>query len=65
MDPNEALRRLRLLVARMGNAVDKGREVSPDDAWAAMETFYGLDRWLSSGGFLPEDWERTRKAVST
>jgi hypothetical protein len=44
MDPNEALKRLRKY------ASDTGGEFG--------ETFEGLDRWLSNGGFLPIDWTR-------
>jgi hypothetical protein len=60
MDPNEALRLIRLHIAQM-RVEDKTR----DDGWIGRltqqgrdlaETFEGLDEWLSKGGFPPTDW---------
>ena len=43
MDPNETLRMLRRAIER--------REID-----AIEDLFDALDIWLSSGGFLPDDW---------
>jgi hypothetical protein len=51
MDPNETLRRIRILVQE------------GDDCFALedmQELFGALDDWLSRGGFLPKDWESER-----
>lgn len=63
MDPNEALDRLRQLVADM-NAIDASGE-DPDEsgeyrriASEATDAFGGLDHWLSRGGYLPRAWVR-------
>lgn len=49
MDPNTALARLRELIGGKRNVVGSAEVV---------ETFQGLDEWLSKGGFLPQDWDR-------
>ena len=50
MDPEEALKQLRDIVARRGG----------DDAHGTLdevcELFDGLDQWLSHGGYLPSPW---------
>ena len=50
MDPNAALNTIRALMD------------STDDV-ELREAIEDLDNWLSRGGFLPEDWARTRIAV--
>lgn len=47
MDPNAALAELR-------DALGMG------DLDRAREAFAALDGWLSSGGFLPDDWKLAR-----
>lgn len=73
MDPNEVLRKIRELMAPLhpdcgGKAGDYDL-VSGDDydehtdaVWTAWED---LDHWLSTGGFLPEAWERKSKVPTT
>ncbi len=53
MDPNEALAQLR-------RYADAAVDDAPED-WLDMapELFQALDDWLSRGGFLPADWQRT------
>ena len=60
MDPNEALRIIRLLIAQMrvedgpvsGQVADQFIQHARDLA----EQFEALDEWLSSEGFLPGAW---------
>jgi len=52
MDPNETLKVLREMVARVfadDNADDNATELA--------ETFDNLDNWITRGGFLPEGWQ--------
>jgi hypothetical protein len=62
MDPNEILRRLRLLLAqhRMGLS-----DQHPNNDLDQIEVlFSSLDGWLLSGGFLPKEWQWPRPAPS-
>jgi hypothetical protein len=52
MDPNEALRQIRELFEE-GNSDEAGF------------IFIGLDEWLSSGGFLPDDWSGGKHLLRT
>jgi hypothetical protein len=36
--------------------------LDPDDARRMADLIEALDGWISSGGFLPTDWNRTRTA---
>lgn len=51
MDPNEALKRLRLMM---------DWDWSEDDMDEVKELFNGLDEWISKGGFLPTSWNVER-----
>lgn len=51
MDPNTALERIRALSREI-------KKSDPDNELVA--TFDDLDKWLVSGGFVPEAWARTR-----
>ena len=53
MDPNEALRRLRALVATIRGSMNHYDHRQVDDL---IETFDALDDWLTKGGFLPATW---------
>lgn len=55
MDPNIALSRLRELLARWEEwgTLEVDAEVAMDEI---LDLFYGLDEWLSQGGFRPSDW---------
>jgi len=56
MDPNETLRDIRELVTAWHEADlhSVEREVSED----LVGRIDALDAWLTSGGFLPEAWNR-------
>jgi hypothetical protein len=58
IDPNQALAELRTLVYIASTIVDGG-EVGDWHACmsALIETFEGLDEWLSKGGFPPDSWK--------
>lgn len=47
MDPDATLARIR-------EAIEQG------DGRLLVELIFVLDEWLSSGGFLPKDWDRER-----
>lgn len=53
MDPNECLNRIRALVLTF-------RESDDSEGSALAEHIEALDGWLSSGGFLPQAWERAQ-----
>lgn len=61
MDPDEALNELRVL-AYVAQTILDGGEVGE---WhitmsALIETFQGLDDWMSRGGAMPASWARYR-----
>lgn len=55
MDPNETLRRMRVLASDLDDnpTLDTVESV----AYGLAECVTALDDWLSRGGFLPEAWE--------
>jgi hypothetical protein len=62
MDPNEALRLIRLDIAQM-RVEDKTPIRESADLFSFVQhardlalTIEGLDEWLSKDGFLPTDW---------
>jgi len=70
MDPNETLKRIRVLIAAIVARTDfePGRisqaeyqrlqSLDGEELAGAMQN---LDRWISKGGFLPSDWRSTSK----
>lgn len=65
MDPNEALRMIRELVDATAADLDDEHAADVTDdversgrATELVDTFRGLDEWLSRGGFLPTEWQR-------
>lgn len=60
MDPNTALTNLRNLVARIEHLLDADHDVEDSDLSELVDTFYGLDQWISKGGFLPRAWDVSR-----
>lgn len=63
MDPNEALRQIRLYIKQMqveDQPVGIGNQNAKPEfiqhARDLAETFEGLDEWMSKGGFLPKAW---------
>jgi hypothetical protein len=65
MDPNEALKRLREIMPRLREWAEREEwPVDPTsltnhdaDLLEVVETFEGLDNWVSRDGFLPDDWK--------
>lgn len=56
MDPNAALRRLRDLLN--GEDFDEADVASASETLnEAIDVFEGLDSWIKSGGFLPQEWD--------
>jgi hypothetical protein len=55
MDPNATLARLRELLSlwEEWGSLDSNAEASMDEI---VDLFYGLDQWITSGGFRPDDW---------
>jgi hypothetical protein len=63
MDPDLALKEIRELVLTflrkydvIGSPTDRMKVEVADKAFELVELVYGLDRWLSKGGFLPLPW---------
>lgn len=54
MDPDEALRILRLTAKQMD--ADENPLIFAAHANELIEHFTALDEWLSKGGFLPAAW---------
>ncbi len=62
MDPNAALERIRELIESLTRAADSSED--PGERWFAIrgelselvDTWNGLDGWLSKGGFPPRPW---------
>lgn len=55
MDPNASLEKIRSLIAHV-------RENGHFDGYEdeiLMDLVTGLDEWLTKGGFLPTEWERS------
>lgn len=67
MDPDELLRRLRALAARLrreaqeGQADGKAISFSEEEVLEFSDGFLDLDNWILSGGFLPQTWSRQNK----
>lgn len=59
MDPDEALRELRTIVAR----VQAEQRLSQADVERGAELFSGLDGFLSGGGFMPVAWHTARRPL--
>ena len=58
MDPNAALIALRRLIDALAFQIEPDTGlVDLDDASELVDTFHGLDQWLSKGGFLPSEWD--------
>lgn len=64
MDPNETLKAMRRLSARLIKQADDSRshhESGTDETLDAgsclASNFQNLDKWLTDGGFLPEEWK--------
>lgn len=62
MDPNEALRVMRMFTRQILDRADS-LETANDyerqalDGESLAEHVQALDEWLSNGGFLPTDWQ--------
>lgn len=53
MDPNATLEMLRRFIFKLS----MGETVDVEDF---AEYFEALDKWLTGGGFLPQQWEENR-----
>ncbi len=60
MDPDEALKRLRVALTLADKCPGHGRACACAVGCLsdAAEAAKALDDWLSKGGFLPDDWRR-------
>lgn len=61
MDPDEALRQIRLTIAQLRVEDAKGQQhlvlgTFVQHARDLAELIEGLDGWITGGGFLPGDW---------
>lgn len=65
MDPDVALESMRALTKNLQERLD-ARDYEFDN-WPVpeieelLETFRGLDEWLSNGGFFPGAWKNTKR----
>jgi hypothetical protein len=60
MDPDEALRQIRLTAKQL--QVDVTRDIKIQHADDLAVLILGLDEWLTKGGFLPTDWDNPNPA---
>lgn len=58
MDPNETLRQIRAIAARILAREGNDVQETAEDATELALAVDSLDRWLNRGGFLPHDWKR-------
>jgi hypothetical protein len=61
MDPNELLDQLRAHIDAWNETTENDTADAEDLTAAAAEVviaFNDLDQWLTSGGFLPAEWNR-------
>lgn len=69
MDPNAALIRIRALIESLTDVADFSDD--PGERWFAIQgelselvdTWNGLDEWLTRGGFLPGSWGKHWRGV--
>lgn len=59
MDPNQALKNLREMAARILDS-DQDDAETPQLAQELAEQFEALDGWLAGKGFLPSEWSGAR-----
>jgi hypothetical protein len=59
MDPNAALAELRRLITAWQDARGPFSQADYD---RAIELIADLDRWMTCGGFLPDQWGAVRRA---
>jgi len=64
MDPDEALKQLRILAAAVQIAKDNNT-LEAEDAGLMADLFEGLDGWISRGGFLPAAWVQKPSSQGT
>lgn len=68
MDPDELLRRLRILTAELCSELEKAQlsgeaiYFSETELLEICEGFLNLDNWIKSGGFLPKAWNHQNKS---
>lgn len=59
MDPNKALEEIRSMCREVFPDPEDGYTVDLEKAAEMIETFEGLDAWLTRGGFKPKDWDHS------
>jgi hypothetical protein len=66
MDPDEALRQIRKLVASLRDQIDDEKDPDSDEVFLLVDLFDGLDSWIRGRGALPESWSAawTRKKTA-
>jgi hypothetical protein len=57
LDPNEALKVLRAISARILRNIDEDVPLDGDEVNTLCESFQALDEWIAKKGFLPEAWK--------
>lgn len=72
MDPNVALKSIREAISDLKTQDERkvvedsvlrerrARHVDNEPLLELIENFEALDKWLSTGGFLPADWNKGR-----
>lgn len=60
MDPNENLRMLRSIISSITTAFSRNEDPDPEDVQEMVLFVESMDEWLSKGGFLPNEWKRTK-----
>lgn len=62
MDPTAALAEIRSIISENGSVDEMAMPLQEiqDKYDRLCELVDGLDNWISSGGFLPEDWNKLR-----
>lgn len=61
MDPDANLKEQRELAAHIVWAIENNRGFDRRKALRFAELVIALDEWLGNGGFLPKDWQITRR----
>jgi len=65
MDPTATLMEIRSIIAESGSEAQMAKPLQEleDEFHRLCELMDALDNWISSGGFLPEDWQKPVSAV--
>lgn len=58
MDPDISRETIFRLADKILQDLDRGHELDPDEVSLLAESALALDSWISTGGWLPADWQR-------